>query len=386
MLMSNRTIRALVVDDTALYRKIVGDVLAELPNVKLVGSAHNGAAALSKIKALKPDLVTLDIEMPEMNGIEVLEALKPHQSGIGVIMVSSLTRAGGDMTMRALALGAYDFITKPQGGSLVENKRIIREALSPLVSSLIARGKLQKHGPARPALPLAGRNGPMRPPVRHIASRRSEASQIVAIGISTGGPNALTTMMPKLPGNIGVPIVVVQHMPPVFTQSLAQSLNNKCAVTVKEAENGETLQANVVYIAPGGRQMKVVAGGNGYSRIIRITDDPPENNCRPSADYLFRSVAQLYVGRATGVIMTGMGSDGLLGLKRMKQSGAILIGQDEASCVVYGMPKAPAEAGILDVVAPLHRIAEEIVKTVKKSPQHTRSSTAARAATSKMAG
>lgn len=385
MLNSSQPIRALVVDDTALYRKIVSDVLADLPNVKVVDTAHNGRAALAKIAALKPDLVTLDIEMPDMNGIEVLEKLKTTGSKVGVIMVSSVTREGGDMTIRALSLGAFDFITKPQGHSLVENTRTVREALAPLIENF-QRRRMPSSNRMRPPLHTAGRPAPKSPRLRSMAGVRRGTSQIVAIGISTGGPNALTAMMPKLPADIGVPIVIVQHMPPVFTRSLAMSLNAKCALQVKEAENGEVLKANTAYIAPGGRQMKIMAGGDGFSRIIKITNDPPENNCKPSADYLFRSVAQLYVGRATGVIMTGMGSDGLLGLKRMKHSGAILIGQDEASCVVYGMPKAPAEAGILDVVVPLQRIADEIVKTVKKSPQPTRFSSAGLAAGSKMAG
>jgi two-component system chemotaxis response regulator CheB len=172
-------------------------------------------------------------------------------------------------------------------------------------------------------------------------------------------------MLPQLPGNLGVPVLIVQHMPPVFTKSLAASLDKKCALTVKEAVNGENILPNVVYIAPGGKQMKLVAGTDGQNRRIKITDDPPENSCRPSADYLFRSVADYYVGRATAVIMTGMGSDGTLGLGILKQKSAFIIGQDESTCIVYGMPKAPAELGYLDVVAPLGRIAEEIVKSVK---------------------
>lgn len=168
-----------------------------------------------------------------------------------------------------------------------------------------------------------------------------------------------------LPGDLGVPIVIVQHMPPVFTKSLANSLNGKCALTVKEAQDGEPLQANVAYIAPGGKQMKLVASTDGTNRLIRITDDPPENSCKPSVDYLFRSVADYYVSRTTAVIMTGMGSDGTKGLQVLKQKGALIVGQNEASCVVYGMPKAPAELGLTDVVAPLDKIAAEIVKSVK---------------------
>ncbi|BCO09002.1 hypothetical protein GF1_13780 [Desulfolithobacter dissulfuricans] len=168
-----------------------------------------------------------------------------------------------------------------------------------------------------------------------------------------------------LPGDLGVPIVIVQHMPPVFTKSLANSLNSKCAIMVKEAEDGEAIQPNVAYIAPGGKQMKLVASADGQNRLIKITNDPPENSCKPSVDYLFRSVADYYVGRATAVIMTGMGSDGTKGLEILKRKGAWIIGQDRETCVVYGMPKAPAEKGLLDVVAPLDKIADEIIKTVK---------------------
>ena len=172
-------------------------------------------------------------------------------------------------------------------------------------------------------------------------------------------------MLPRLPGNIGVPVVIVQHMPPVFTASLAASLNKKCALKVKEAEDGEILKDNVVYIAPGGKQMKLAAKADGLNRMIKITNDPPENSCKPAVDYLFRSVADYYVGRTTAVIMTGMGSDGTKGLEVLKRKGALVIAQNEASCIVYGMPKAPIEAGLADVIAPLNKIADEIVKTTK---------------------
>ena len=195
-------------------------------------------------------------------------------------------------------------------------------------------------------------------------SRRSGDSAIIAIGISTGGPLALARMLPQLPADIGVPILIVQHMPPLFTQSLAKSLDNKCALNVKEAANGEPILPNQVYIAPGGKQMKVTAGPDGRRRIVRITDDPPENNCKPSADYLFRSIADHYVGRATGVIMTGMGADGNVGLKQMKQSGAVIIAQDESSCVVFGMPREPIESGTADSIVSLDHMAAQILKTV----------------------
>ncbi len=359
-------LKVVVVDDTVLYRKIVSDVLAEIPGVEVIGTAHNGKAALSKIKTLQPDLLTLDIEMPEMSGLELLERLHSETPDVGAIMLSTLTREGGAMTMRALELGAFDFIPKPQSGTLTENKAAVKKALEPILQAFGRRRRIRtlsgiQHTAAKPIVRPAMKisTAPMRPAVK-----RAGASSIIAIGISTGGPNALARMLPKLPGNIGVPIVVVQHMPPMFTQSLAKSLDSKCALGVHEAINGEPLHPNVIYIAPGGKQMKIVAGADGRQRVIKITDDPPENSCKPSVDYLFRSVAELYVGRSTGVIMTGMGSDGTTGLKQMKGNGAVVIAQDEGSCVVFGMPKEPIQQGLVDVIAPLDAISQEILKTL----------------------
>ena len=355
----------MVVDDTVVYRKIVSDVLAELPNVEVVGTAHNGKAALLKLKTLKPDLLTLDIEMPELSGIEVLQRLQTEAPQVGAIMLSTLTQQGGAMTMRALELGAFDFIPKPQSGTMAENKEAVKKTLAPMLKAF-ARSKQIKSRLSS----LHSLKGVSRPSARPLvspskrAAGRTEKASIIAIGISTGGPNALARMLPNIPGDIGVPLVIVQHMPPLFTQSLANSLNNKCALEVAEARNGEPLSPNKVYIAPGGVQMKVVAGGDGKQRVIKITNDPPENNCKPSVDYLFRSIADHYVGRATGVIMTGMGSDGTKGLQMMKNNGATVIAQDESSCVVFGMPKEPVESGLADVIAPLDQIAAEILKTV----------------------
>lgn len=271
------------------------------------------------------------------------------------------------MTMRALELGAFDFIPKPQSGTMSENREIVRAAMEPIlkafsrskdIKSLLSRTGLKTSGRATASLVK-----PRRPPVTHFSKARSKAS-IIAIGISTGGPRALAEMLPKLPADLGVPVVIVQHMPPLFTQSLAKSLDNKCAITVREAADGELLKPNVAYIAPGGKQMKIVAGADGHQRAIKITDDPAENSCKPSVDYLFRSVADHYIGRATGVIMTGMGSDGTKGLQAMKVNGATVIAQDESTCVVFGMPKEPIESGMADVVAPLDRLAEEILRTI----------------------
>lgn len=383
-MIGKKNLRVLVVDDTIVYRKAVSDIVNEINGVELAGVAHNGKIAVSKIKSLKPDILTLDIEMPQMNGIEVLVELRKNFPEVGAIMLSTLTADGSAMTMRALELGAFDFILKPQSKNQTQSKKEIRSALEPMLKafalSKLTRGKPGARSPhgtaplrrgARPT-PLSPGKGsaiqakkPLRPLGRNKAPGRREKSEIVAIGISTGGPNALNHMLPRLPGNLGVPILIVQHMPPIFTQSLASSLNKKCALNVKEAVNGENIIADTVYIAPGGKQMKLVAGADGIHRRIKITDDPPENSCKPSVDYLFRSVGDYYVGRTTAVIMTGMGSDGTKGLEILKNKSAYTIGQDESSCVVYGMPKAPAELGYLDLVVPLNQIADAIVKSVK---------------------
>lgn len=372
-----KKLRILVVDDTIVYRKAVSDILTEIPGIEVVGVAHNGKIAMSKIARLKPDLLTLDIEMPEMNGIEVLEELQSKYPTIGAIMVSTLTTDGGEMTMKALELGAFDFILKPHASNPAESKKQLKNSLLPIITEfkrsknatrlLGTKGRFGKGTKTvvRPALrPLAAKKAAA-PLSKPRATVRRAKAEIVTIGISTGGPNALTQMLPMLPGNIGVPIVIVQHMPPVFTKSLAASLNAKCALTVKEAEDRENIQDNTVYIAPGGKQMKLVASADGQNRQIKITNDPPENSCRPSADYLFRSVGDYYVGRTTAVIMTGMGSDGTKGLEILHQKGATIIAQNEETCVVFGMPKKPIESQLADVIAPLNKIADEIIKSVR---------------------
>ena len=365
-------LRVLIVDDTVVYRKVVTDVLSELPDVEVVGTASNGKIAMAKVESLKPDLLTLDIEMPEMNGIDVLSRLQEQALDVGAIVLSTLTHKGGDLTMQALELGAFDFITKPETGSMEESRKEIQKTIAPMLMAFARRREIKNilKGTSTTFRPA---DSPKKPPektdniaerMRIISEKIRVKPEIVGIGISTGGPKALAKMMPQLPAPINVPILIVQHMPPIFTQSLARNLDSKCGFDVKEAVDGESIQPNKAYIAPGGKQMKVVAGADGINRIIRITNDPPENSCKPSVDYLFRSIAQHYVGRSTGVIMTGMGSDGSLGLKLMKRSGSLIIAQNEATCVVYGMPKEPIENGIVDVIVPLDKIAEVIRKAV----------------------
>ena len=371
-MINDKPLKVLIVDDTIVYRKIVSDVLFDLPDVEVVGSAYNGKAAITKIDSLKPDLLTLDIELPEMNGLEVLEIIKDKGLDVGAVMLSTLTHEGGEMTMKALDLGAFDFILKPQEGNMAENTQTLKKAIVPILKAFARRneikhllnGKIESKTVNKEDKHLS-KSDQVVQRMNAITGRLRQKAEIVVIGISTGGPKALAQMMPSLPSNLGAPILIVQHMPPMFTTSLAKSLDAKCSIEVREAKDGEPVLSNVAFIAPGGKQMKIVAGADGKTRVIKITDDPPENNCKPSVDYLFRSIAHHYVGRATGVIMTGMGSDGFLGLELMKRTGSIIIAQNDETSVVYGMPKKPIDAGIVDIIAPLDMIASEICLTVK---------------------
>jgi two-component system chemotaxis response regulator CheB len=367
------SLRVLVADDAVLFRRAISEALASLPDVEVVGSASNGKLALQKTLELKPDLLTLDLEMPEIDGLAVLDALRQRGDKTSVIVVSALTRRGGDLTLRALEKGAFDFITKPDTSGAAESREAIRRELAPRLTALahrLAVRNILRRPPLSPGAPAvipapkpAGSN------LNGIATRMSRLvsptkPEMVLIGVSTGGPNALARMLPQLPGDLGVPILIVQHMPPVFTQSLAESLAAKSAVRVREGANGEIIAPNTAYIAPGGRQMRLAAGPGG-GRMIQITDDPPENNCRPSVDYLFRSAATLFPGRSMAAILTGMGNDGTLGLRLLKRHGCFVIAQDEASCVVYGMPKAAVDAGMADVVLPIEEIAARIAAIVR---------------------
>jgi two-component system chemotaxis response regulator CheB len=381
-------LRVLIVDDTVTYRKIVASTLADCPDVEVVGTAANGKIALQRIEQLFPDLLVLDLEMPEMNGLELLEELRRRRSDVGAIMLSAFTAEGAKTTIAALERGAFDFVTKPANGSFAENsERMGGELRSKLtayarrkgVSKILygtsaapsrAPGVPAPNGRQGPPPPQAGQGAvqalasPALPSAPRLVSAPAGPPQVVVLGISTGGPRALTEMLPQLPADLPVPLLIVQHMPPVFTRSLADDLDKRCALAVREAEDGAAISAGQIWIAPGGRQMKVQR--DGEQTLLRITDDPPENSCRPSVDYLFRSVAEAFGGRAVGVIMTGMGSDGALGCRWLKDRGAAIIAQDEASCVVFGMPREPIEKGIADVVAPLDRIAGEIARLARK--------------------
>jgi len=345
----------LVVDDSMLFRKVVRDALATEPGVEIVGSAADGKAALEKIEQFHPDAITLDLEMPIVDGLEVLRQLRNRPNAPGVIVVSAFTDAAAALTAQALRLGAFDFVLKPTGANIDENRERLTEDLLPKIRVLAERRNLNLQSEASPSPP---------PAVEHVTERLPERPpEIVAIGISTGGPAALHEMLPKLPKGLPVPVVIVQHMPPKFTRSLADDLDRRCALHVKEATDGERLQPGTIYIAPGGQQMKVESLARGFKVVI--TDDPPEKCCKPAVDYLFRSLAQQLGPRVFAVIMTGMGDDGYSGCKLLKQRGAHVMAQDAASCVVYGMPRQIIENGLADLIRPLSEIAETIDHAVR---------------------
>lgn len=362
--------RVLVVDDTVVFRRIISDALTGVPGLEIVGTAANGRLAMGRIAALQPDLITLDIEMPEMNGIEVLEAMAAAGMNAGVIILSSLTVRGGEMSMRALELGAFDFLTKPEGRNMEANLNDLRARLVPMIRAFerrreiraILRGKPSRSAPEAIPPTLAAPCAASRQPLRRL---RRTGPPLVLIGVSTGGPGALARLVPALPGDLGAPVFIVQHMPAMFTKPLADSLDKKSALRVKEAQDGEVAQASCAYLAPGGRQMKLAPGPKGEI-IMRITDDPPENGCRPAVDYLFRSAALHFPSRSVAAILTGMGADGTEGLRMLKRGGCFSIAQDEASCVVFGMPKEAIQAGVIDTVAPLEMIGAAIVKSVRE--------------------
>lgn len=347
------SLRVMVVDDTSLYRMLVTNALRDVEGVEVVGSASDGKAALGKIEQLKPDLITLDVEMPVMDGLTTLKHLRQQYPKIAVVMVSSLTQRGAETTLHALDLGAFDFVGKPDGNDVNANREALKSALKRVVQAFATRRSLQSLMGARPAAPV-------RVPRKVAALERIEA---VAIGISTGGPNALGEMVPMLPGDLGVPVLIVQHMPPRFTAALAATLDLKSSLKVVEGADGQKVEAGTVYIAPGGLHMRVKK--RGTHTILETTQDPPEHHCRPAVDYLFRSVADVYGKSALGVIMTGMGSDGTKGLAVMKQKGSHVLAQDEESCVVFGMPMEAIKAGVTDEQLPLGQIAARIASIVK---------------------
>ncbi len=354
-------IRVLIVDDSVVIRRLLRDELAKDPAIEVVGTAATGKIALAKIPQVSPDLVTMDIEMPEMDGLEAVSEIRKLYPTLPIIMFSTLSQRAARETLEALARGANDYVTKPSNvGSASLAMQRVREELIPKVKELCSTRTSQ-----HPASVNAGGDAvSSEPGPESLPSTPQDRIDIVAIGVSTGGPNALAQLIGSLPKDLRVPIVIVQHMPPVFTQCLAERLTSQGTLFVKEGEPEETLLPGRVYVAPGDYHMEVIR--RGHQVQIGLHQGPPENSCRPAVDVLFRSVQRVYENHALAVVLTGMGQDGLRGCEGLREVGATIVVQDEASSVVWGMPGAVAEAGLADSMVPLSDIAHEITSRVQQ--------------------
>jgi two-component system chemotaxis response regulator CheB len=346
--------RVLLADDAVVVRKVLSQAIEQDPDLEVAATAVNGRIALAKFEAARPDIVLLDIEMPEMDGLETVRELRKIDTRVPIIMFSTLTERGASITLEALALGATDYVAKPSNVNGIATLGTITGELLPKIRAL-CRLRDRRVGPSETKLP--------KPTAISTHSRLLLPPQIVVIGVSTGGPDALARLLPTLPRDFSVPLLIAQHMPPIFTSMLAARLTAKAAFPVRECASGERVAAGCALIAPGDFHM-VVQQDHGTIRIA-TNQGPRENFCRPSVDVLFRSVAALYGARTLAIILTGMGQDGLRGCEELRAQGARIYVQDEASSVVWGMPGFVARAGLADKVLPLQQIGPEIMSTTR---------------------
>ena len=347
-------IKVLVVDDSALMRQFISDILKSDPRIEVVGTARDGKDALAQIKSLKPDLVTMDVEMPNMDGLKALEEIM-RTNPLPVIMVSSMTQQGAETTFKALALGCVDFIGKPSGSISLN----IREVGQELIDKVIAASTARIRGK-----PAAARSAPFASDFRRMAPPVSTGRRdIVAIASSTGGPMALAELLPKLPKNFPVPIVITQHMPKEFTPSFSKRLNDSSQIEVVEGFDGLTLKPGRAVIAPGGSHL-IIKRRKGVA-VCGLSDAPPVCSVKPAANVMFLSIADEYGGNVLTVILTGMGRDGTDGAVALRRKGAYVIAESQKTCVVYGMPKAAVDAGVVDEVLPLNEIPEAMTRLVR---------------------
>lgn len=357
-------IRVMIVDDSVVIRRLVTHALEQDPAIEVVGTASNGAIGLQRIPQFNPDVITLDIEMPDMDGMVMLRRIRTEYPQMRVIMFSTLTERGAAITLEALTLGADDYVAKVSNeGSLDRSMARLREEMIPKIKQFFslpqkAPTAIQEMGASAPMTNLATLSSPT-PQSKKVRPR------VVVIGVSTGGPTALGAIMPKLPAGFPLPILIVQHMPPLFTRLLAERLNSTCHLPVEEATQGGIVERGKVLIAPGDFHMKLTS--NEDCVRVSLDQSPRQNSCRPAVDALFTSSAEVYGGAALAVILTGMGQDGLRGAEILKAQGASILAQDEASSVVWGMPGAVVNAGLADHVLPLDEVVPEILRLTGRS-------------------
>jgi two-component system chemotaxis response regulator CheB len=371
MLMTNQRflqpgerIRVMIVDDSVVIRRLVTQALEHDPLLEVVGTASNGSIGLQRIPQFNPDVITLDIEMPDMDGLEMLRRVRREYPQLRVIMFSTLTERGAEITLEALTLGADDYVAKVSNeGSLDRSMARLREEMIPKIKQFFHLPQ-----PARVAAQKVAAQIVVAQPARlstQPAQGKKVRPKVVVIGVSTGGPTALGAIMPGFPSGFSLPILVVQHMPPLFTRLLAERLNSTCQLPVGEATQGEMVVPGRILIAPGDFHMKLAS--NGDCVHISLDQSPRQNSCRPAVDALFTSAGEVYGGAALAVILTGMGQDGLHGAEILKAQGASILAQDEASSVVWGMPGAVVNGGLADRVLPLDEVVPEILRITARN-------------------
>ncbi|PPB08608.1 protein-glutamate methylesterase/protein-glutamine glutaminase [Brevibacillus laterosporus] len=377
-------IKVIVADDSAFMRKVISDILTNDPTIEVVARARNGMECLEKVKELQPDVVTLDVEMPILDGLATLERLMVEHP-LPVVMLSSLTKEGADATLKALELGAFDFIGKPSGPISLDIHKVGTQLVEIVKEAAAAKGRI-RHKQIAPMTRAPVKKPLIEPKKKllqtektseHLPTPTKESmglqhtelpdksgTKVVFLGTSTGGPRALQTLLTQIPAFFPAPILIVQHMPPGFTKSLAQRLDSLCQITVKEASDGEEVKAGIAYIAPGGYHMEATQPSGGKI-IITLHQEAPRGGHRPSVDVLFESASKLTHTRQWAVILTGMGADGTAGLRQMKESHHVVgLIEDQSSCVVFGMPRAAIQAGLADHIVPLDHMAETLVRLV----------------------
>jgi two-component system chemotaxis response regulator CheB len=372
--MNSHALRTMVVDSSLVFRKIIGDLLLDIHDVELVGQAPTGKIAIQKAQSLKPDLIILDMNLQDMSGLEVLRQLRELKIGSRVIVVCAASPNMTLLTMKALSAGAFEFVLKPEAETIEETRKLLEPEFKLAVQALIESLRIHR------SMDVTGVSGSSDTTAKTAAgSFQADAGagrlpkissgrsiELIVIGISTGGPPALIEVFSAVREPLRVPVIIVQHIPRFFSEALATSIRERSGLWVEEAKDGMLLEPGRVYLAPGGEHLKVARGCSAGRHVLRLTHDKPENNCRPSIDYLLRSVAENFSGRVGLFIMTGMGSDGLAGARLIRAAGGYIATQAAGSCVVYGMPRAVFEAGLADEVLELAAIAPAMQKLARR--------------------